>query len=193
MGFELPGMGEGGGGGKSQRSLLLVGGIGLALLLLFRRRGAAPAPATAAAPSGNGEFARLVAANSQELERLRVDASLQMQSQQLQYQLSAGTVPGLLRSFVSADAYGQLSRMERQQLDRQVREGKVIRQPTSGGWFLTPTSEGLAGHAPPTRSECKTTLFGTRCKNVGLGQAPVGGRPAIVDLTKEAGKIVAAG
>lgn len=193
MGLQLPGVsGEGGSSSsKGKQQMLLVGAIGLGLLLLLGRRRASTPVASTATPSSGGslEFARLVAANSAELERLRVDASLQMQSEQLRYELSAGAVPGLNSTFISADAYGQMTAAERQQFRRQINEGKLIAQPVSGGYRITPTGEGFAGHTPPTRSECKSGLLGGRCRNVGLGQAPVPRQPAIVDLTREVGSL----
>lgn len=144
----------------------VLGGVIVGALFLLRRRmedGGAGAVANAGAVRAQAaaEFAMIASEANTELAQLTSINSLEQKRLDLAFQTSVGITPGLQARCVPWPRYLEMDAPTRATIERQIRDGALIAQPSLSGMCYTPTNRGLAGSQPRATYSRDRKLFGS--------------------------------
>lgn len=148
----------------------VIGGVIVGAIFLLRRRmdtGQGMENAGAIRAQAAAEFAKIASEANVELAQLTSINSLEQRRLDLAFQTSAGVTPGLQARCVPWGRYLEMDAPTRATIERQIRDGALIAQPSLMGMCYTPTNRGLAGSQPRATYSRDRKLFGSGERYVG--------------------------
>jgi hypothetical protein len=172
---------------------LVFAAVGVGVVLFISRRKSADMPTeTSGAASSEGvgggnaaaslefatlaaqsqtELANLTAANRLEEKRITSDQDYRLKSLEVEREISLAQInlndPTRSKQCVPWTQWNAMSKGQRDLINSQVRQGKVILQPSLSGMCIQPTQIGLRGSEPPVKSSTKRGLLSSKSSTSG--------------------------